>query len=495
MSSCSSDAECNTTEGFSCHWPCEPAKAAIAANDLEALSPYEQTQALDQQLNCCYAWGSAPDAAFSADGFYIPGLSASGMQRGKAVKTRFYFAELGEDCPSGSWVPLEYCMPQSYATEVGKCRSTGYPNYDQVSMESPSDGVAFNNTFRDILLTDSAFDFGHRRSCDPSYHDKHFRIERNLVEGGNNKVIGMSHPSNGVSLINNLFFSSPGYAYHAWWKMRMLHNSRLWVTTDEVTPWYPQKTEQRRQMTAWEIGNHPDVTSCPNDVDEFGNALSEAEKAQKSDICSTYEHGFLYLNETSRFDHQASGSGLSVFLWNYNAGTFNSSDDAPNELVYRGVLFALESVGLWFAALYDENDLSFNGSEYCGFDENFTSDTTVYAPTSGTTSPVTSLPDDVYLAAAAFDPSSSVGADPELLQWLAGNPGESIEPASVCEAGSVQCSSTAAGFQPMITIARDWYGLPRDVEFPTRGAFEYPDAICSLASCASGFETTSCGGP
>ena len=157
------------------------------------------------------------------------------------------------------------------------------PNSRIVSLRSsPSDGVAFNNSFQDILVPDSAFDFGHRRSCDPSYHDKHFRIERNLVNGGNNKVIGMSHPSNGVSLINNLFFSSPGYAYHAWWKMRMMHNSRLWVTTDEVTPWYPEKIEQRRQMTSWEIGNHPDITSCPNDVDASGNALSEAEKAQKS---------------------------------------------------------------------------------------------------------------------------------------------------------------------------------------------------------------------
>ncbi|MEC8024194.1 MAG: Dickkopf N-terminal cysteine-rich domain-containing protein, partial [Myxococcota bacterium] len=484
MKECTEDAHCAEASGFSCQWPCAPVRDAISTSLLETLSPYEHVKALENDVQCCYAWAAAPDGAFKSPDFNVEGLSDSGMQRNKSVNMRFYFAEPGKSCPISSRVPLEYCMPNSYATEAGKCSAAGVPNYDQISAESPSNGVAFNNAFRDIQLTDSAFDFGHRRSCDPSYQAKRFRIERNLIDGGNHKMIGMSHPSNGMTLVNNLFFSSPGYAYHAWWKMRMLHNSRLWASSDVITPWYLPKNETLRQMTSWEVGNHPGFKSCPNNTDENSD--------QKSAICTTYEHGFQYLNETSRFKHNASGSGLNVFVWNYDGGDTNTSEDAPDELVYRGVLFAMDSVAKWFTANKDDNDLEFSQAQYCGFADKFTTDSTTYTSESGITTVVDSLPADVYLAAAAFDPSSNVGADPQLLQWLQENKGESIEPASVCEAGSVQCAVDSTGFDSMITVTRDWYGVPRNIEEPTRGAFEYADTVCDNTDCSPGFTVTNC---
>ena len=486
---CTKDNQC--ASGYECEWPCPAWRSEVASRGLENAPLLSQAREISGELRCCYTSGTTTAEALAAPGFHIPGLANSFAQKNnKSVLSAWFIDAESGQCPAGAELPMSACIPPMYGPERGKCVDL-HPNYDQVGVESPSDGILFNNDFRRIYLTDSAFDFGHRRSCDPSYHDKHFRVERNLVDHGRHKLIGMSHPSNGVTMVNNLMSGSPSFSYHSWWKQRFLHNTTIWRASDTPNPWSADP-ESRWLMKSWEVGEHPDsVPSCPNDV-----GLSPEALAAKSDVCTTNEHGYQYLNGLVRFQGDAAPTaGLNAFLWNYqpppSTTTFNQSYDA---IAYRGMLFAVNQPNYWIGGDYDPGVVPLRfAQDYCEFQAAYADGTVGFTQTLGVTLAPGELPIDAYEAARWFDPTDGINADPELTTWLANNRGAPITSEAVCEPNSVQCFQAATEYQAVATTRRDWYGRERSQASPTRGAFNVPAAPCvETNSCPANPEVTFC---
>ncbi|MFT7625617.1 MAG: hypothetical protein ACI9WU_004808, partial [Myxococcota bacterium] len=525
--SCDADGDC--AAGFECTWPGQVWKQHIAALGAQNFNLDGQADLLTSELRCCYSYGFLPDAAESEPGV-TPPYVLDGFADTKYGETFYwYFVSHAEACPTGLEIPIHYCgARQNDQGERQKVGPATWPNYDQIAAESPGDGILFNNSFRRIFQTDSNFDLGHRRSCDPQYHQKHFRVERNLIDQGTHKAIGMAHPSNGITLTNNLLFRSDGYAYHSFWKQRRLHNSTLWPAQTVPNPWDGEKgANSHVLMKTIEVGDHPEVSSCPN------YALDNP-----SDICTTNEHGFQYLNELIRFDGVGGERGLSTMIWGYRPNTtlypdFSSYQQTFTSLDYRGMFFGMDTVDFWLfgekeGGWVDENaDHPYRfAAEYCLFDADYGDGSSALAQTLGVdlSDVPTRLPDDVYVASRLFHPAAldEASYDPALHQWLEENPGVPITPANVCESGSVQCLQTYScaaespcptgltcpsdamaeceaelcarvtdqclqqrpDFQSVATVDRDWYGTLRRPDSPTRGAIELPLATCAATSGA-----------